>query len=108
VSQLNQKPEPRRSSRWPAVARAHLAQFPRCAACGRDDDCVPHHRVPVHVDPSLELEPDNLVTLCEGKTLNCHLYFGHLGDWRSWNPTVNRDAQRFRSRVKTRPYKTDD
>lgn len=98
------KPKTGRSPRWPAVARAHLAAHPECEACGRSDDLVVHHKVPVHVDQSLELEPANLATLCEGDTLNCHLWCGHLGHWRSWNPSVDVDAARFRLRVATRPW----
>ena len=95
-----------RSSRWPAVSRAHLAQFPECAACGGKTNVRVHHIKPVHAYPELELEPKNLVTLCQRDTLNCHLFFGHLGDWRSWNKHVRRDALRFKARVLTRPYKT--
>jgi len=97
-----------RSPRWRAVARAHLAQHPSCAACGSEEDTVAHHIVPVHVDPKRELEPDNLITLCQGETLNCHLWCGHLGHWKSWNTTVVRDAARFLARVKARPFKPPD
>lgn len=97
------KPPVRRSSRWPAVRRAHLGQHPTCAACGARDALEVHHIVPVHVDGRQELEPENLITLCEGDTLNCHLWCGHLGHFKSWNKTVRRDAARFLARVRTRP-----
>jgi hypothetical protein len=99
------KPLVKRSSRWPAVRRAHLATSGTCAGCGRADEVEVHHKVPVHVDPALELEPTNLITLCEGPTMNCHLWIGHLGHWRSWNKTVARDALRILGRVLTRPMK---
>lgn len=101
----NTKLAVRRDPKWPAVSKAHLAQHPHCAACGARDDVVAHHKVPVHVDPTRELDPENLITLCEGPTLNCHLWCGHLGHWRSWNKQVKRDAVRFHGRVVTRPFK---
>jgi len=62
-----------------------------------------HHVRPVHLFPELELEPGNLVTLCEGETMNCHLFFGHLGWWKAWNPTVAVDASRMRRKMAARP-----
>ena len=100
----NKQPLVRRSPHWPRVSRAHLAQHPTCAACGSRENLVAHHKTPVHVDPTLELEPDNLVTLCEGDGMNCHLTFGHLGHWWSWNKNVARDAARFLARVLLRPW----
>ena len=34
-----------------------------CARCGGTNALVVHHIKPVHVDPTLELAPDNLITL---------------------------------------------
>jgi len=99
------KPVVRRSSRWAVVALDHLARFPTCAACGSRIGVVVHHIVPVHVDRLLELVDTNLVTLCQGDTLNCHLWCGHLGHWRSWNETVIADAARFLARVRSRPWR---
>ena len=100
-----EKPNVKRAPQWPAVRRAHLAVQPACAACGAREQLEVHHKVPLHVDPSLELEPSNLITLCERPTLNCHLWCGHLGHWRSWNTKVVRDAARFLARVLRRPFK---
>lgn len=99
------KPITKRHPRWAAVARNHLLLQPRCAACGAKEHLVVHHIVPVHVDAARELVPENLITLCEGPTLNCHLWCGHLGHWRSWNENVIRDAAWFRDRVRNRPWK---
>lgn len=101
----NKQPLVRRSGRWPAVRKAHLAVHNYCAGCYRKEELEVHHIIPVHVDAGLELEPTNLLTLCQGPTLNCHLWLGHLGHWRSWNRSVRRDALRFRGRVLTRPFK---
>lgn len=80
----------RRSSKWPAVRTAWLLVNPRCALCGGTEDVEVHHVVPFHVDPSRELDPSNLLTLCEESRrlngLNCHLFAGHLGNWQQYNP----------------------
>jgi hypothetical protein len=51
----------------------------------------------------LELEPNNLVTLCEGDGVNCHFLFGHLGDWRSWNFQIVDDVDLWRKKLEQRP-----
>jgi hypothetical protein len=88
-----------RSKMWKKVRDEHLRNNPECAVCGRRENLVPHHVVPVHEDPSLELDPDNLITLCEGPAFNCHLFFGHLRNWSSSNPTVRKDAEEWRRRI---------
>ena len=88
-----------RSKMWKKVREEHLRKNPECAVCGRKENLVPHHVVPVHEDPSLELDPENLITLCEGPAFNCHLFFGHLRNWSSSNPTVRKDAEEWRRRI---------
>ena len=93
-----------RSPKWPTLARLHLATHSACAACGvKDKSCTPHHIVPVHVDAARELDPSNLITLCESSTHNCHLIFGHFLNWTSWNTQVVADAAEYLKKVKTRP-----
>lgn len=91
-----------RSRLWREVRDRHLKENPECAVCGRRKNVVPHHVVPVHVDPSRELDPGNLISLCEGPAFNCHLFFGHLRDWSSFNPEVREDAKIWREKTKTR------
>lgn len=86
----------RRSGKWPAVRDAHLKEHPYCEACGRATDLNVHHIVPVHVQPALELEPMNLMTLCERKTWNCHLWIGHNGNWRDYRRWPQEAARRAR------------
>lgn len=86
-----------RSGAWTRVRREHLAREPRCAACGRDRDLEVHHIVPYRERPELELDAENLVTLCADP---CHLVFGHLLDYRRRaNPHVREDAARYRGRL---------
>lgn len=83
-----------RSSRWPAVRKAHLAKYPACECCGNTKDCEVHHKIPVSVDPERELDPTNLMTLCERGPggLNCHIVIGHCGNTKTFNPTAMADA----------------
>jgi 5-methylcytosine-specific restriction endonuclease McrA len=94
-----------RSSRWPAVRKAHLRAFPACAACGTRHRLEVHHRLPVSWPggKARELDPTNLLTLCEG----CHLLVGHLADFRSANWDVVADAAEWRRKVQCRPYPSD-
>jgi len=88
-----------RSAGWRNLRRQHLEQNPECIVCGSKKNVVPHHVVPFHVDPSKELDPSNLVTLCEGSTFNCHLFFGHFRRWERFNPDVVEDARFWREKI---------
>lgn len=84
-----------RSPHWRAVAKAHLAKHPRCAACGphaRRVKLQVHHIFPFHWcvrlgRPDLELDERNLITLCSGGD-NHHLLLGHLDDYESADLSV--------------------
>lgn len=88
-----------RSAAWRSLRKKHLEENPRCIVCGSRKNTVPHHVVPFSVDPSKELDPANLVTLCENATFNCHLFFGHLKRWDRHNRHVVEDARFWRSRM---------
>lgn len=82
-----------RSRQWPAVERAHLRAQPACAACGARLHLQVHHIKPFHLFPQLELDPKNLITLCEPPGPGGHhLAIGHLGAWKKFNPRVVADA----------------
>lgn len=87
-----------RSSQWPRVRREHLRKIPYCQACGGTEGLEVHHVVPVHFDKTKELEPSNLMTLCEKR--GCHFAFGHLYDWRGYNPYAEEDALRQVNKVR--------
>jgi hypothetical protein len=95
----------KRSGSWPRVRAEHLKANPCCVVCGGTEKLQVHHKNPFHLDPSLELDPSNLITLCEaGKGgINCHLAWGHLGSFKAFNPTVEADAAIWRAKVKARP-----
>ncbi len=91
-----------RSGKWPALEKNWLKVHPHCAACGTLDDVSVHHKRPFHLDPQLELDPMNLITLCEKH--QCHLMVGHSGDWHAYNPHVEEDARSLARRIKQRQY----
>ena len=83
----------RRSPHWQKVRNDFLAKHKACAACGSTKNLQAHHCVPFNVDPSRELDPTNLIVLCEPiGPRGCHCRRGHLGNYRKWNPNVVADA----------------
>ncbi len=95
----------RRSPKWPGVEKAFLKAKPWCEACGKEKvlnrGVQVHHVIPFHFvillgRPELELDPRNLIGLCEteqGLPLeNHHLLIGHLDDFQTSNPNVRHDA----------------
>jgi len=91
----------KRSREWPRVRKAYLAKHPRCFLCLGSKKITVHHRLPFHLSPELELDEKNLITLCEGKgTINCHLVFGHWGNFRTkYNPDIENDSKIWRKRL---------
>ena len=82
----------KRSSHWPTVRKHWLKNNTECAACGSHNNLEVHHIKPFHLDRSLELDPANLITLCEESKRKCHLEIGHLGNFRNENPKVREMA----------------
>jgi len=96
-------PEAARSGKWRAVRAAYLKKHPRCFVCLTKKRVEIHHRRPFHTHPELELDPNNLITLCEGKDGGHHLLFGHLLNFKSVNVNVAEDAKAWRLKILTRP-----
>lgn len=97
--QLARSVPARRAKGWPKARERYLQLHPLCALCGGDNCLAVHHRKPFHRFPALELEPTNLLTLCQDGPggLNCHLIVGHGGNWQDWIE----DAEDAASRIKT-------
>ena len=97
------KPAVERSHRWETVRNRHLKDNAICAACGATDHLQVHHIRPFHLFPELELEPSNLITLCEKGIIdedkqndNHHLELGHGGDFRKNNPKALKHINEYR------------
>ena len=93
----------KRSEKWPEVERTFRESHSTCAAC--DSTVVQvHHVLPFHFAillgrPDLELDPNNLITLCEKEkgeeAQDHHLLLGHLDDFQSYNKDVRASAVIF-------------
>lgn len=83
--------EGERSSGWSKVRAAYVREHPTCEACGTIKDLNVHHIKPFHLRPELELDPDNLITLCRTD----HFYVGHRGNWSKENPNCRQDAAKM-------------
>ena len=91
----------KRSKDWKKTRKAHLKTESKCAVCGGSKKLEVHHIIPFNLDPSFELCPDNLITLCENKKygVNCHLLFGHLGKYSDWNPDCLQDVENWHVKI---------
>jgi len=88
-----------RSPEWSKVRNDHIKKNPNCAVCLCNKQVQVHHKLPFHLNPLLELDRNNLITLCAKD----HLLFGHLGNWKSFNPTVKEDCDEWRQKCLNRP-----
>ena len=96
------KPVVKRSPRWNELQAAHLKKEPVCQVCGGKSKLNVHHKKPFHLFRELELEPTNLVTLCNAR--RCHITFGHGGDFKAYNPHVDGDVVQAREMIRNRKY----
>lgn len=85
-----------RSPKWNKVRAQHLKEQSVCQVCGTIEELNVHHIIPFHIDQSKELDPSNLITLCEYN--KCHFVFGHLFNWSSYNSNVLIDAQIYKDK----------
>ena len=100
------KDGPKRSPKWAAVRKEHLKKFPKCAICEGTQQLNVHHIKPFHLHPDLELEPSNLITLCECASYGiiCHILVGHLGDYKNINPNSVEDAKIWNAKLKEQHF----
>jgi hypothetical protein len=94
-----------RSGHWPTVRAVFLKDYSTCAVCGGTEKLEVHHIHPFHLHPERELDPENFITLCEANKdgFDCHLGYGHLGNFKSWNVDVAKDAAYWNDKIKNRP-----
>lgn len=87
-----------RSPKWRSARARHLKASPECAACGSRQGLQVHHVVPFHLAPERELDPSNLITLCECVGgLECHEFLGHGANFHAFVPDVRKIANALRS-----------
>jgi 5-methylcytosine-specific restriction enzyme A len=88
-----------RSPKWEEVRKAFVKEHPTCAVCGSKKDLNCHHKLPFHINPALELDPTNLITLCRDH----HFLFGHFLNWKSFNKDVEADSTLWTTKIENRP-----
>lgn len=93
----------KRSSHWPTLEKHFLEEYSTCAACGSKKRLNVHHCMPFHLDPKLELDPNNLITLCMD-TKECHLHLGHGGSFKQYCP----DVRKYAAEALAHPEKFDE
>ena len=90
-----------RSGMWRNLREDFIRQNDECAICGGKKKLQVHHFYDVSNYPELELKWSNLVTLCVKskyhKGLNCHLVFGHKGNWADCNYNLKEQIPMLRS-----------
>jgi 5-methylcytosine-specific restriction protein A len=95
------------NTEWERLKKRYMILHPDCAVCGERNPrkLVVHHIKPYHIFPELELDEDNLITLCEGDrhSANHHLFVGHLMSYKSFNENVVEDAATWREKIRKRP-----
>lgn len=84
----------KRASIWPYFLKVLInKRGNKCECCGRTANLEGHHKIPFHIDPSLELTESNVIVLCMGP-LSCHYIVGHCGvGWDVWNSNVDEDVK---------------
>jgi hypothetical protein len=92
----------KRSGSWSSVRADFLKLHPKCEICESTTNLEVHHIEPFHLNPELELDINNLITLCETKKygINCHLLIGHLGSYKFSNPNCRKDVKQLHTKLK--------
>lgn len=92
-----------RSGQW-STFRKKFLEGKVCAVCNGTKKLELHHLKPFNQFPELELSPDNVLPLCEsGKNgIMCHLFVGHLGNYKKINPDAIKDSMIWNEKLKGR------
>jgi hypothetical protein len=88
-----------RASQWHALRAKHLEREPQCMACGRRENVVVHHIIPVSFDEDKELSETNLITLCAQP---CHIVFGHFMNFKCYNKDVRKMTAEYKKACQKR------
>lgn len=95
-----------RSSQWSSFKVQFAKTHPKvCAVCGTTKGLQLHHKTPFSRDKSRELDPTNVVWLCEQGEHSCHLIFGHLYSFFSYNLDLDNTIKEWNVLITNRPTK---
>lgn len=81
-----------RSGGWYSLREKVIEEDKVCLLCNRTVNLEVHHIKPFHLNPELELERSNLITLCRRD----HFIFGHKCNWKDINPNVVVDIAKIK------------
>lgn len=95
---LNRKEK--RSPKWDELRDSFIKLNNKCAACGSSIRLQVHHKKPFHDYPELELDPNNLITLCMSEK-ECHLRIAHGGAFSKWCPEIDLYINQIHNKEKT-------
>lgn len=96
-----------RSPHWSSTVKKFLAVNGHCAVCEKSTlwhGIFAHQVHHIHAfhycvllgRPDLELDPRNLIVMCQVPGTHHHLLCGHLGEFRSFNPHVVDFVKRYK------------
>lgn len=94
------KVDKKRSPKWNSVQKDFLSKHPTCALCGDNKKLNVHHKKPFHLYPELELDENNLITLCMGDK-ECHLLIGHGDNFSFFCPDIELYVEEYKTGKKT-------
>lgn len=81
-----------RSGKWPSVRQKFIQMHPSCEACGSTKSLNVHHIFSFKDHPELELDHDNLITLCRTH----HFLLGHSSNWANTNEKCKEEVRAYR------------
>jgi hypothetical protein len=81
-----------RSGKWTTVEKHFLEKNGKCEICASVNHLQVHHVKPFHLYPELELDENNLITLCMDAR-GCHIRIGHGSSFRCYNPKLREHVE---------------
>jgi len=90
----------KRSTHWRVVQKEFISKHNECAACGSKKQLQVHHKFPFDDYPELELDFNNLITLCMSEK-DCHLKIAHGGSFKRWCPNLDQYISQIKNKEKT-------
>ena len=90
-----------RSSGWYQFRKIHIKK--NCECCGAKGKLLQplqlHHIESFATNPALELDPNNVITLC----WYCHFVHAHFRNYKSINENIREDSAILLAKIKNRP-----
>lgn len=82
----------KRSPFWSKIEKEFKEKHPKCEICGSTKRLQTHHIKPFHIFPELELDQNNLISLCMSRK-QCHIFIGHGSLFKASCPKIREYAK---------------